>query len=104
MQLTDADNALLIPSVELVGTREAKLLQLDGVLSRLNAIRRTLAGGAPRPEALGRPRGGDHAALGWWMAGVVLAVLFVLFTAGAWANAKTGAPEVHVATVVHEEF
>ena len=103
--VTDADNAMFIPSVELVGTREAKLMQLDGILSRLNAIRRTLAGGAPRPEAVGRPRGGDRGALGWWAAGVVLAMLFVLLTAGAWANASNAdAPPARTVAVVHETY
>ena len=97
----DSDSSLLIPSVELNGTREAKLMQLDTVLSQLNAIRRVLAGGAQRPQGPAPDRSGQ----GWWVAGIVLAVLFALSTLGAWVAANASdQTSLSPIGVVHETF
>jgi hypothetical protein len=103
MHVVDTD-ARFIPSVELRGTRAAQLLQLDGVLSQLQAMRRTLATD-DHEMATSRLSAPNPSARTWWLAGVTTAVLLGILTLLAFSTNSTGAFQVlHDVTVVHELF
>ena len=104
IHVVDTEETRLIPSVELRGTRAAQLLQLDGVLSQLQAMRRTLE---TDDHEMGTRRlnASDASARTWLLAGLTTAALLGILTLWAFGTSGTGALRVpHAVTVVHEPF
>jgi hypothetical protein len=98
-----ADSTVFIPSVELRGTRGAKLVQLDGVLAQLEALRRQLAGTGESYTAE-RPGAGDTSARRWWLAGLGVVALLALLAMWAWVASAPHAWRTTGIPVVHETF
>ncbi len=76
----------VVPAVELRGSRDEKLRRLDRLMGYLEELRCGIAGAGPL-EQRGIEGPSPHAnspAWPWFGAGVVLAVLFVLFAVTRW--------------------
>jgi len=75
---------VFIPSLWFRGSRSAQLNQLEQQLSKLDAIRRTLAIDEATPVARARPAFDEAAARRWFVAGVAIVLLLVLVALRSW--------------------
>ena len=82
----EAQISHIVPLLELTGSREQKLRQLDGAIMHLEQLRHRIAGYAPMQTAAEQP--GPRAtspAWPWLATGVLLALLpWLVWMAGAW--------------------
>ena len=78
------DDKLVIPSCVLHGSRAMQLMQFEGQLAKLHAIRRTLVvdDGVHVGHTRGRDR--DGPAGSWFVAGAVIALALLMLSVGAW--------------------
>jgi hypothetical protein len=75
----EAQISHVIPSLELSGTREQKLRQLDAAMTHLEDLRGRIGGSAPAPTMAERPGAGlGSPAWPWLLTGLVLALVPML--------------------------
>jgi hypothetical protein len=89
----DSSQTVFIPSRELTGTREEKLVQLDEFLVQLHAVRLALGGKVtPRPNVARAERHRETHTYrrsgrpAWWLAGICIALALALFMMRSWTS------------------